>query len=35
LPVLTYALVTVQVAIAGGYLTVLNYSGSTISVPVY
>jgi hypothetical protein len=35
LPVLTYALTTVQVAIAGGYLAVVNFSGSTISVPVY
>jgi hypothetical protein len=35
LPVLTYALTTVQVAIAGGYLAVVNFSGSTINVPVY
>jgi hypothetical protein len=35
LPVLTYALTTVQVAIAGGYLAVLNHGGTTINVPVY
>lgn len=35
LPVLNYATVVIQVLISGGYIAVLNYSGSTINVPVY
>jgi hypothetical protein len=35
LPVLNYATVVIQVLISGGYIAVLNYSGTTINVPVY
>jgi hypothetical protein len=35
LPVLNYALTVIQVGLSGANLPVLNFSGSTINVPVY
>jgi hypothetical protein len=35
LPILSHAGTSVEISIAGGYITVTNRAGSSISVPVY